>query len=575
MLPLDLSHATDALLDPPDAESLEQARIFDAFAREAFGDGVGVELERTGTFPEKQLEAFARLGLISAFSPGSADWSRAVRTALLFSAHEPDALLCLGGAALGSLPVLVAGNEAQKAALAAVLASGRMAGFGLSEWDKGLDILGNEARAEPLGADGKPCALGVATHFRLRGTKAPVNNATRGSIVTVLVRTAEGTETNSQSLFMIEREKTPLTPGKRFASLGYRNMDLSSIVLDGAVVPSSCLLGKAGEGFHHARRSLEISRGGVAAMAAGLSVRAVALAMDHAEGRVLYGAKVREIPAVKALLAQSHARMLEGVALARFAARMVAHATVSSRHITCAGKLVIPQLLEANVHDCGTVLGARSLLEELPFARLRRTAPVYGVFDGSTPLQKEELWRSLIAWRTPGSLSVEAFRERMAALTAPSPTFDAYRDDSELCESMTPPAVLSAAGEMLSIPSLGWLGSVAAALIEVAPVLRRAPAAAKHAASEAAGSLYSLSAFAALTAVANEGSRALLLPSLRLRASASVLECMQAFATLKAHGARLPSECDLAAFLQAAADRTHIDAVAASMDALASSIPAR
>ena len=425
----------------------------------------------------------------------------------------------MGGTVLGTLPVLVAGNEEQRSALSKVLRAGKMTGFGLSEWDHGLDVLGNEAKAVPLNAEGEPCEASAATHFRLSGTKAPVNNATRGAIVTVLLRTAEGREANSQSLFMIEREKTRLVEGKRFASLGYRNMDLSSILLDGVIVPASALLGKVGEGFHHARRSLEISRGGVASMAAGLSIRAFALAASHADSRTLYDAKVIEIPAVKSLLAKSYARMLEGVALARFTARLIAHATVSSRHATCAAKLVIPQLLETNVHDCGTVLGARSLLEDLPFARLRRTAPVYAVFDGSTLLQKEELWRSLITWRAPGTLSAASFRERFSALTAASPRFEPYRDDGELAESMTPPAVLAITSELLGEPCLATLATAAIALSESAPSLRRDSAEAKHAASDRAGAMYALAAFAAFTAGANESSRSELLPSLRLRAA--------------------------------------------------------
>lgn len=552
-LSLRLSHAVEALVDPPDARGREFAEAFDAFAREMLPDGIGRALEGTATFPEKELESFAKRGLIDVFAPDTADWAHAVSTAIMFSAHEPDVLLCLGGTALGTLPVVVAGDALQRASLARALRAGKMAGFGLSEWRHGLDILGNDAAAEPLNAAGEPCGAGDATQFRLSGTKAPVNNATRGAIVTVLVRTAEGRETNSQSLFMIERDKTPLAPGKRFESLGYRNMDLSSIVLDGVMVPASAVLGKVGEGFHHARRSLEISRGGVASMAAGLAIRAFAIAAAHALERSLYGAKVIEIPAVTSLLAQSYARIVEATALARFTGRLLAHATVSSRHATCAAKLVIPQLLEQNVHDCGTVLGARSLLEDLPFARLRRTAPVHAVFDGSTPLQREELWRSLITWRAPGTLSAAAFRERFDALTAPAPSFDAYRDDSELAEAMTPPALLAIAADLLGEPMLESLASAAMTLSASAPSLRRASSEAKHAASDAAGALYALSALAMFTAGANESRRSELVPALRMRAARARRTTAEAF-----EAAGLPEPAS-------AAPAVSVEDVAASM----------
>ena len=149
-LSLRLSHLVQTLVDPPDAKRGDFETAFDAFAREVLPAGVGQNLEQTGTFPEKELEAFARRGLIDVFAPDTADWSHAVSTALCFTAHEPDVLLCLGGTALGTLPVLVAGNEEQRGALSKVLRAGKMAGFGLSEWDYGLDMLGNAAKAIPL-----------------------------------------------------------------------------------------------------------------------------------------------------------------------------------------------------------------------------------------------------------------------------------------------------------------------------------------------------------------------------------------------------------------------------------------
>lgn len=512
--PLRLAAWLEALLDPPGAAEHATAESFQAFAARH----LDAHEERV-QFPDEELRAFAAHGFAAAFSPGTCDWALATRLAFWLSAHDPDVALCLGGTVLGTLPTLVAGSDAQKARLRDALAAGEMAGLGLSEWEHGLDMLSNTARATPLGADGAQCAPEQATHFRLSGVKAPINNATRGELVTVLLRTADGTEANTQTLFVIDRSEVTRTLGVKFSTLGHRCMDLSSVVLDGLLVPASAALGKVGEGFFHTRRTLEISRAGVGAMATGLSVRAFALALEHAEQRHLYGDKVSAIPLVAELLADSFARALEGIAASRFTARMIAHAAVSARHLTCAAKLMLPQLLEQNVHACGTVLGARSLLENLQYARLRRTAPVYAVFDGSTLLQKEELWRCLITWRPPGSLRGSELVASWAKLADTPAAFDPNADDAEFAERLTAPALLQASAELLEMPRLRALAAAAHLLAQASSRVRRASTGQRRAASDCAGSLSSLASLAALTAVAEPSRRELLLPALRLRAA--------------------------------------------------------
>src|SRR6185295_11133304 len=111
----------------------------------------------------------------------------------------------------------------------------------------------------------------------------------------------------------------------------------------------------------------------------------------------------RELAGVRMILARCFARACLATALSRRTARAVARWAVASRSLSCAAKLICPQLLEESVHDAGTLLGARSVLENLPFARLRRSTPVLAIFDGSSQLQLDELWRHTLTWTTQSS----------------------------------------------------------------------------------------------------------------------------------------------------------------------------
>jgi alkylation response protein AidB-like acyl-CoA dehydrogenase len=205
-----------------------------------------------------------------------------------FAAHDLDTALCFGGTVLATTPMLVAATREQAEPFFRALARGEMAGFALSEWAHGSDLAGNDARASKDG-DG----------FVLEGTKAPTNNGTRGAFVVVLARTSDDDSPFSQTLFLVARGAPGLGEHPRFPSLGYRSMDLSGVVMRGVRVPASAVLGRVGEGFVHARRALEISRSGVATMGAGVTAACFAHASAHATSRVLYGAPIAALPAVR------------------------------------------------------------------------------------------------------------------------------------------------------------------------------------------------------------------------------------------------------------------------------------
>jgi alkylation response protein AidB-like acyl-CoA dehydrogenase len=436
------------------------------------------------------------------------EWSRATRICARRAAHDLDFTLCLGGAVLGSLPVIVAGSEAHLEQYFEPILRGEVGGLGLTEWAHGSDVLAGETTATPIDAAGSPTTIERATHFRLQGAKSPINNGTRGANLVLLARIGERGDPFGHALFLVARETPGLAPHAPFAPVGFRNMDLSGALLDGVVVPRAAMMGAPGEGFVQMRRSLEISRSGVAAMATGPTVGALAHAWSHARARSLYGAPIERMGGVRKLLARSFARACLGVALGRRAANAIAKWAASARSLSCAAKYLCPILCEQNVADCGTVLGARSLMEDLPFARLRRSAPVLAIFDGSSQLQLDELWRSVGAWRRSGSLDFSRAKEITQALRAPSDEpFDAHRDDAGALTATTPPALFAALHAHDASLGLGPFSIAADALAELAGRLRGAPQEIQFRVSEIGAWLHGIGALAEACASAEVGAR--------------------------------------------------------------------
>ncbi len=473
--PVSIVERIESIVDPLASDEKAEAVRLGAFLDRVLWEGRGGVLESTGTFPESELREFAKEGFIEAFVPekegGKLDWARAMRIATRFAAHDLDTTLCLGGTVLASIPVLLAGTSAQRARFFAMLREGEMAALALSEMAHGSDLLGGTCRARPL-QEGS-----IVPFFVFDGEKAPANNATVAKEVVVLARTSDLDGATSHSLFLVPRDTDGVTPLKKLPSLGYRSMDLSGIRFDKAKLPTSALLGNVGEGFLITRRALEISRSGVAMMAVGAHAIALAHAVAHAKERKLYGAPIAELGGVRRLVAAIASRLILAMALGRRAARTIAAFGAPGRALSSAAKLLCPDLLERSVHDAGTILGARSLFTDLPFARLRRAAPVLAIFDGSSQLQLDELWRHAGQWSdaepTRKDLDV-LWDERRRAFTSDL-------DDHGLVARLNPQATLHA----FARHDLGPVVDAAQSVGEAARSLRGMPQEIRFRASEA------------------------------------------------------------------------------------------
>ena len=495
-------------VDPPSAEEQSVLEALDAHLDRTLPPGRGPELERAGEFPDEAMRAFASEGFVRHLVPakegGSLDWSFAMRIGTRLAAHDVDFALCLGGAVLGGMPLLVVGNDAQRARYFGELLRGEMGALALSEWAHGSDLLSIDARAEPRDREGMACAAKDAVSYRLFGEKAPVNNASRGAYVVVLARTGAIGDPFGASLFLVEQGAPGVSALPRFETIGFRSMDLSGLALQAAEVSRAMLLGNPGEGFTYARRSLEVSRSGVAAMSLGAHCQTLALALEHARTRVLYGKPIASLEAVQAILGRVYARLVESAALVRRAVRSAARWPSSARAWTAAAKLVAPALLEESVHDAGTLLGARSLLENLPLARLRRTAPVFAIFDGSSQLQLDELWRYAARWPLEATMDEAEARERIAEIRKPAPCpFDASTEDRDgILDRTSPPLLLRALAPALPGLDLDVLADSARLIARAAREGRTLGQSLRFRVSAAAASLYALSALVESTAAA-------------------------------------------------------------------------
>src|SRR2546421_1845907 len=159
---------------------------------------------------------------------------------------------------IGSLPLYLFGNDAQRERWLRPLAEGRALGaFGLTEPDAGSDARGIRTRA--VQRDGGWLINGRKTFISNAGTDMSFG-------VTLLARTEADFAT-----FVVERDTPGFTMGPKMRGIGWRGLDTRELYFDDVWVPDDHLVGDPSMGLGQFLGTLEVGRISIAALSLSLT----------------------------------------------------------------------------------------------------------------------------------------------------------------------------------------------------------------------------------------------------------------------------------------------------------------
>jgi alkylation response protein AidB-like acyl-CoA dehydrogenase len=154
---------------------------------------------------------------------------------------------------IGSLPLYLFGNDAQRERWLRPLAEGRALGaFGLTEPDAGSDARGIRTHAERH--DGGWLINGQKTFISNAGT-----DMSFGVTLLARIEPAEG-EKPRYGTFVVEKDTAGFTMGEKMRGIGWRGLDTRELYLDDVWVPDEQLIGDPNLGLSQFLRTLEVGR---------------------------------------------------------------------------------------------------------------------------------------------------------------------------------------------------------------------------------------------------------------------------------------------------------------------------
>jgi short-chain 2-methylacyl-CoA dehydrogenase len=282
---------------------------------------------------------------------------------------------------IGSLPLYLFGDDAQRERWLRPLAEGRALGaFGLTEPDAGSDARSIRTRAERR--DGGWLINGRKTFISNAGTDLSFG-------VTLLARTDETFAT-----FVVEKDTPGFTMGPKMRGIGWRGLDTRELYLDDVWVADDHLVGDPAMGLGQFLRTLEVGRISIAALSLSLTQAVLDMALDYARQRVQFGQPIASFQAIQFKLADI-ATELEAARWLTYRAAYLRDAGQPFLKEASMAKLKASRLAVAAASEAVQIHGGVGYMLDSPVARFYCDAKVLEIGEGTNEIQHLVIARAL------------------------------------------------------------------------------------------------------------------------------------------------------------------------------------
>jgi alkylation response protein AidB-like acyl-CoA dehydrogenase len=293
---------------------------------------------------------------------------------------------------LGSLPILLAANEAQREKYLRQLTGGKLAAFALTEPCAGSDVAQLRCRAVRDG----DC-------YVLNGTKNFITNGGVADIITVyaVIDPEKPTHKNA-GVFIVEKGTPGFSIGKREKKMGIRWSDTAELVFDECRVPVENLLAGEGQGFQIMMKTLDFSRPAIGAQALGIAAGALEYAVGYAKERHAFGQAIIEHQGIAFKLADMVMRteaarqlLYKTCAMFQELPKDLSRLSPELIRMSSMSKCVCADVAMWVTTEAVQVLGGYGYIREFPVERMMRDAKITQIYEGTNEIQRMVIAKTL------------------------------------------------------------------------------------------------------------------------------------------------------------------------------------
>ena len=292
---------------------------------------------------------------------------------------------------LGAGPVLIGGSDEQKRQwLPPLLEEPLLCSFALTEPDAGSDAARIKTTAELHGDE-----------YVLNGSKMFITNAGHAAWSVVFASTDRSKGHKGLSAFVVPMDADGVAMEKHLDKMGQRATDTSAFALTDVKVPAANRLGREGDGFKIAMRTLDLTRPGTAAGAVGVAQAAYELAVEYAKQRVTFDAPIAMHQGVSFLIADM-ATEIEAARLLTWQAAWMLDSGYGRRatlYSSFAKRFAADTAMKVTT-DAVQVFGGYGYIKEYPVEKLMRDAKLFQIYEGTSQIQRLVIAREIFLPRS-------------------------------------------------------------------------------------------------------------------------------------------------------------------------------
>jgi len=289
---------------------------------------------------------------------------------------------------LGSMPIIIAGNDEQKKKyLGRLIDDTVMCAYGVTEPNAGSDVAGIKTRAEKKGDE-----------WVINGQKMWITNGGVANFYFVLARTNPDPKCPASKAFtgfIVDRDTPGVIPGRKEINMGQRCSDTRGITFEDVVVPKENVLIGEGHGFKVAMGAFDKTRPPVAAGAVGIAQRALDEATKYATERKTFGTPIINHQAVNFMLADM-AIGVESSRLCYMKSAWMADNGERNTYYASIAKCLAGDVANKSATDAVQIFGGNGFNTEYPVEKLMRDAKIYQIYEGTAQIQRIIIGRELL-----------------------------------------------------------------------------------------------------------------------------------------------------------------------------------
>ena len=344
---------------------------------------VADELDRTARFPKEIIEKASELGLMGMTIPEEYGGAGMDTISYLIAGEELSrgcpgtAVIIAAHHSLVVDPIFRFGTEQQRKKYVVPLATGEKIGcLGLTEPGAGSDA-GAVSTTAQLEGD----------HYIVSGSKQFITNAAEADVCLLIVNTDKSRGTRGLSALIVETDTPGFKIGKHEEKMGIRASSTCELIFENMKVPRENLLGKEGQGFIIAMKTLDSGRLSIAAQALGICRAAFEKALRYSKERRQFGRPISSFQAIQWMLADMATEMEAVRWLAYRAAWLKDQGLPYSREAAMV-KLKSSEVSNFVCNKALQIHGGYGYIRDYGLERHLRDARITEIYEGTSEIQR-------------------------------------------------------------------------------------------------------------------------------------------------------------------------------------------